>query len=1367
MTDSPETIPPTERGPAQRLMELWRSGHRPDVSEFLTQVGPPDLDDLLAVLRVDQQQRWKSGECVSAETYLRAHPTLAADLDRAAALVHGEYLLRLERGEAVTLDEYAERFPVHARRLLELYGEIPTQAGVVQSPATIPPSSADLKSAGGFPGYKILRELGRGGMGVVHAARDDRTGQHVALKAMLYLDPALLVRFKQEFRHLANVKHPNLVTLYKLAAEGPVPFFTMELLEGGTGFSAHVRGGVADGQPLPAAQTDRLRDAFSQLADGLNALHAAGVIHRDLKPGNVLVTPEGRVVILDFGLAAEIDDGGQHQITQQRLMGTVGYMAPEQAACQAVSPASDWYAVGVMLFEALTGRLPFVGPQTLVLQAKQEMNAPDPRSLVPDLPADLADLCVALLARDPAVRPGGADVRRWIGERSCPLTPPPIPEVRLVGRHDHLSVLSGAFRRSRDGRPVVVAVQGQSGSGKSALLRRFIDELDGQGNVVILSGRCYEQESVPYKALDSLIDALSQFLDDWQPAQVEAVLPRDVAALARVFPVLAPLEAHARGPRRLAEQAEPQELRRRALAALREMLARLSDRRLLVLAIDDLQWGDEDSIAVLAELLAPPDPPVLLLVCAYRSEDAEVSPCLRAFRRLGGPDRACEWVDLPVLPLNEAERAELARALLAGAAPAAQAAVEQIARQSGGLPVFVHELARHLRAGEDLRADALNLSEVLWSRVKRLEPAARRLLEVVAVASRPIGLAEACIAALVHDESAEALSLLRAERLLRGSTLAQGEQVETYHDRIRETVVQHLNAGEQRTHHRRLADVLEATGADPEWRAVHFLGAGEVARAGTLFAQAADRAAEALAFDRAARLYRQALTYRAAPGEQETRRLRTRLGESLALAGHAATAAAEFQAVALGAEPAQALDLRRRSALLLLSSGHVDEGMAALRDVVTSVGLSLCRSPRTSFWSLVWQRILLRLRGLKYTQRRAEDVPADLLAKLDVCDTAAAGLAMVDTIHGAYFQSRSLRLALQAGESRRLVRALALEGGHESIVGTRGPARGKLLLATADDLAKRTGDAYSRGIVLACRGVAAALAGEWDDAVKLCDSAEEVLRDCPGVTWELGLAHRFGLWPLVYRGEMNEVARRLPMLVKLARERDDLFEETNLCLVVRTFLRLANDESQRAREELAALMGRWSQQGFHVQHMNRLFDDVQIDLYQGDVEVAHDRLKQGWGQIERSKLLQVQQVRIFLTHLRARTALALATKRPAESLLLEASRDARSLAGENAPWAAALAKLIEAGVAARRNGPAADVLAQAANLCDSASMGLYAASGRWLRGRLIGGTEGRRLTDLADAWMAAQRVVKRDRMAMLLVPGILTEPLPGDPSCLP
>ena len=211
------------------------------------------------------------------------------------------------------------------------------------------------------PGYEILHELGRGGMGIVFEARDLRTGKRQALKVMQWMDPAGLYRFKQEFRTLAGLSHPNLVGLYELSREGTAWFFTMELIDGES-FLSHVRGPACrKASGLTGAGIERLRGCVAQLADGVNFLHAAGKLHRDIKPGNVLVSRQDRVVLLDFGLAAEMDRTGQHLSLQPRLLGTIAYMAPEQAACMPVSSASDWYSVGVMLFEALTGRLPFAG----------------------------------------------------------------------------------------------------------------------------------------------------------------------------------------------------------------------------------------------------------------------------------------------------------------------------------------------------------------------------------------------------------------------------------------------------------------------------------------------------------------------------------------------------------------------------------------------------------------------------------------------------------------------------------------------------------------------------------------------------------------------------------------------------------------------------------------------------------------------------------------------------------------------------------------------------------------------------------------------------------------------------------------------
>ena len=257
--------------------------------------------------------------------------------------------------------------------------------------------------------YELLSEIGRGGMGVVYKARDRQRCEVVALKCMLSATPASLYRFKQEFRTLADVVHPNLVVLHDLRAEGSIWYFTMEFLDG-TDLLNYVRptrrrsrrtnhlhpcaSPSLRGRPASPSlnsvrttgclgtQLDRLRDGMRQLAAGLIALHAAGKLHRDLKPSNVMVTTQGRVVILDFGVAAELDRLGRHQSESGVFLGTAAYAAPEQAAALPLSPASDWYSVGAILYQLLTGRTPFQGSLFQVLRDKQRCDPPAPCLLV-------------------------------------------------------------------------------------------------------------------------------------------------------------------------------------------------------------------------------------------------------------------------------------------------------------------------------------------------------------------------------------------------------------------------------------------------------------------------------------------------------------------------------------------------------------------------------------------------------------------------------------------------------------------------------------------------------------------------------------------------------------------------------------------------------------------------------------------------------------------------------------------------------------------------------------------------------------------------------------------------------------------------
>jgi hypothetical protein len=1196
---------------------------------------------------------------------------------------------------------------------------------------------ADVPKLPDLPGYDVLAELGRGGMGIVYRAFDRRRQEVVALKVMQQFDPQTLYRFKQEFRALADLSHPNLVGLYDLVGDETRWFFTMELVEG-TDFLTHVRG-----------NENALRSALGQLAQGLTALHTGGKVHRDVKPSNVLVTATGRVVLLDFGLAMDWAPAGA-QVEQMEISGTAAYMAPEQVAGQGLSPASDWYAVGVMLFEALTGRRPFAGSVARVLYDKQQCDPPSVTEQAPAAPADLVQLCADLLQRNPSARPSGGEVlRRLEASPADPGSAAMSTAVPFLGRTRQLNMLSDAFAAVRPGRPVVIFVHGPPGVGKSALVRHFLDGLAGRA--LVLAGRCYEQESVPYKGLDGLVDALSRHLRALSPDVAESLLPRDLGALARVFPVLRQAKGRGWPIGQEPEVPDRHELRRRAFTALRELLARLGKRGPLVLAIDDLQWGDTDSAALLKEVLRPPDAPALLLVGSYRSEDAATSPCLQALLLESAPKGALgDRRELSIGPLAPEEARELALTLLG---PSAEDRAEAIARESGGNPLFAQELAHSARSTPT--AELPSLEEVLWTRVGHLPKEARRLLEVVAVAGAPLRQDDACAAAELAAAQRGVLAVLHSARLLRSTGLGDTDVVEAYHDRIRETVVARLDTDALRRHHGRLGQILERSGrAEAEALAVHFHAAGETARAGHYYGLAADRAASALAFDRAAQLYRQALDLRTADTAQELR-LRTSLGDALANAGRGGESARAYLAAA-GAGAPESLELRRRAALQFLLSGHVDEGLAALRMVLGAVGQKLAPTPQRALLSLLLRRAWLRLRGFRFQEHDACQVYPEEIRRIDTYWSVAMGLGIVDPIRGADYQTRNLLLALRAGEPYRIARSLALEAGFVATVGRTTTRRTSNLLAMAGALAQRAGNPHALGLVSLANGLVAYLEGRWKDTLAPFERAESIFRaSCIGVAWELDTAQVFYLSSLSYLGELAALSRRLPLIRKEAEERADLYALSWLDLFLTPVAQMAADEADEARRELREQRKHLSQQGFYLQHANALYREGEVELYRGDGKAAWQRATELWPALAGSLLHRVQHLRMCTCHLRARSALAVAAVGRDPRLLAAAEGDARRLEREKRDDARGWAKLVWAGIAAARGTPAraASLLAEAAVDLDTAGMGHYAAAARRRLGEVVGGEQGGALVVSADSWMSGQNIHNPARMTAMLAPG--------------
>ena len=1405
---------PLDNQIALGFLNLLASNQNRDVIDYLRQFPGATSLDRLRVLLIDQRHRISTDTVVPLGVYLKAFPDLAARGDLIRPLIDQE---RASRGRQLSLAiqpptlgaaELASRADTLA--LSDITSTIPdaVEGGIgaevpktilstpiARGESTIAVGSATTRDRLSFAidedyhlhseaetlremlnsvRFTLVRKIGAGGMGVVYEAYDRERGEIVALKTMRGADPTALARFKQEFRSLCDITHPNLVNLYDLFAIEDRWFFTMELVLG-RDFISHVRRPtathagvtVADGPGRKSTRADgmfdepRLRDAIHQLALGVSALHQAGKLHRDVKPTNVLASDDGRIVLLDFGLTADLEESRGRHSGERDIVGTIAAMSPEQAAGATVTPASDWYSVGVMLFQSLTGELPFKGSREEILIAKRTRTAPRADTLVSGLPEDLVELCAALLEREAGKRPGGREITTIAtGQQTAASDEDEAPElsraVPIIGRTRHLQVLEDLYRGLENGRTERISIFGSTGTGKTTLIRSFLDDVKARGGSVVLSGRCYERETVPYKALDNLIDSLTRYLKGLSARKAADLVPPSVGSLARLFPVLLGVEAVRRAQSQIAETPDRQELRRRASDALRELLTRIGERSRLVLVIDDLQWGDVDSALLLADSLSSQARPRLLFIGGFRSDDTAPGPFFAELEKAiaGAPARH----ELAVEPLTHSESRELALALLEREDVIARAQAHMAARESRGNPLFINELVKHVQMVDPTaRWDditALDLDLVLWGRVQKQPEEARRLLTIVAVSGRPIRQMIAFEAARLGAGGRVALASLRSARLVR--CLGQGAQgeIEIYHDRIRETTVGQLTPFELATAHERLAHALEGLeGVDPEVLAHHYRGAGDRARSGDYLIRAADQAAAALAFDRAARLYGAAIELE--PTNDPTHGLRRKQADALANAGRAAQAAAAYLEAAQGSDPETTRALHQLASAQLLISGKINEGLAILRTLLEPLGERTPGTSRGALISLIRNRLQLRLRGLTFRHRPENHVPSLELARVDLCWAAVTGLSMSEPIRGADFQTRGLLRALKAGEPHRIARALAMEAAHRSTTGDHDPQIDRLI-TTAREIATQHGNHYLHGLIAIATASRALFHGQWKAGSQDLDDADRLFRDhCAGVAWERDTTHNFALFALFQRGEIAELKKRWSILFRESRERGDLYAAAMLSSLYMTLIRLADNEPVEHESRLQATLDSSQGSTLNLQHAAAFDALFHLDLYRGEPARALERVNSIWPRYKNSMMFRVRMIRILMREQRGRATLAVAERSPNSSPLLKAAaEDARALENEGQTWASAHAAYLRAGIAACRE----DAIAAVAHL--TRAYDLYRATDMNLRAHVVGLRIGdidpdssRALRATSERAILDQGVVAPARWAGLFAPG--------------
>jgi len=1182
--------------------------------------------------------------------------------------------------------------------------------------------------------FTVDRQLGEGGMGRVFSAFDATLQTHVALKILGSLTPRSIAAIKREFRSAAELAHPNLVRLHELFFDGVEWFFTMDLVDGLT-----LRAALRQAR---AAGRDPLLDLFRQLAFALQALHGAGVLHGDLKPSNFLITKDDqRIVLLDFGLARPPGASSR----DHQFAGTPEYMAPEQAQGKDLNEAADWYSYGVVLFEALTGRLP---------------SRSDPPAELRTAPARLRQLCLSLLSEDPAIRPNGEEVLEQLGSGQTERVPSVAPAARarlVLGRHAELACLNAEYDRAANGRASVVLVHGPPGIGKSTLIEHFANAARARG-AVVLAGRCRERESVGYKAIDGLIDDIVPLLDALPAREAAEILPDDIEDLTRLFPALRVSRAVSHAPKRRFDIPDQTVAKHRAIGAFRQLLLRLAARSLVVIWLDDLQWSDAESARLIEPLLADASESRLLLVGSYRTNAGRTGPLLEALFGEGGRGLP-EPRELELRPLSFEEARSLALHLLPKANAEVEAVARTIARDTGGNPLFISELA-HFSDFPRRSASPSTLAELISQRLEALSPSARELLEAVAIAGAPLTRAVARAArSLQPAELDHCLAMLRASRL----SGTQDELIDVLHDRIREIIVQGVGERERVQHHLALARALATDPTTkPHVLATHFQAAGALPEAGRHWILAGDEAFRALAFSQAADFY--ALGERQAPLEAEERfALQRRRAESLASAGKGAHAAEVYLASAEKLSGAGALELRRRAAEQLLLSGHLDQGLRVIEQVLRSLGMRQTRSGHRGFLSILAGRMRVRTRGLRFTARTETEIAEKELARLDTSWSIACSLGVTDFVRGADFQNDHLLMALNAGEPRRLLRALTLEISYGATPGVGSERRTQTLLDLVDELVRGVDDDNAIALAQVSRGVAAYLQGNISASLRHCEEAVRILSQrCVGAVWETVTAQRFMIASLFALGRFRDLAELVPPFVAEAEIQGNLYAVSYFRTSYSNTAWLVRDDTAEAARQLARAREEWTATGTQLPHCWLLVGQSYLGFYTGDAEATYARVCERWPDLQAAHFFHVGVLRVQLWHLRSASAALLANRMQergqrarAAELWSEARRYARQLGKEPIGIAAPLAGLLEAAADQAGNAPdrAKSRLVESAKSFDEQNLRLYAAATRARLAALETGRDAELRRTSSLALFSQESVQNPLKMLDLLAPG--------------
>ncbi|MEZ4450713.1 MAG: protein kinase [Nannocystaceae bacterium] len=1148
--------------------------------------------------------------------------------------------------------------------------------------------------------FTEIRSIGMGSEGVVYAAFDRHVGEYVAIKTLRTRTSADLTRLKLEFRALAELQHPNLVSLYELHVDPRAAWFSMEWIHGRNFTDA-----FAGARPDPQALLRRFSVLARPLCAAIQAIHAGQHLHRDIKPSNVLVDDNDRVVVLDFGMIGDLDQEGRLSRADS-LSGTMLYMPPERIDRRRPTAAADLYSLGILFFEALTGDLPFSNDLTIAfLEKKDGLSVADRRRLARIDPR-VADLIAKMVDPDPERRINLAAVTAILEtlpgaeQIAAPAPPRPPRPPRLIGRDDERARVR-AWLQPGPGR--LIKITGPSGAGKTALLGDLVRELRSEGTRV-LTGRCHPRESIAFNAIDGVVEALVGLLVI-AGAEASALLEGCGPSLARVFPGfrrLPGLAAVDEGP----EPVDPAELER-GLGQFVGLLGRMQAKQATVLWIDDAQWADADSLHVLKAIRGVIDAEMPHLVLTSRSGEPlplEIDHALE-LGELGSDDALV-----------------IARAWLRADDPQL---LQRIVDESRGNPFLLRFLAEHKAAVIRSPEGGHRLvPTVVGHIIEELSPEEASVLRLLAVAGRAISLSlvRAC------GESQAALVALERRSLVTRAT-PNHRLVELAHDRLRDGVLTEVQTGQIIDLHRRVADALLRSGgdADPGATAEHLRQAQRPEEALTWAVRAAERAEESCAFDNAALWWRRASEW-ASERRLPTTAMARREAAVLTAAGRCAEAGALHEELSRSVDADESRLELLRAADNFLSSGQVNRGCALIKPFLAEATIPWPRSQTSAFLRTLARIVSLRFRRPnRSTGPRTQEGPDG--ASIDLCWSLARGLLAVDPARGAFFALEGLMRAQDAGDRGRTARHLAVVA---AII--LGPSGGSLALLAddfldqAEALADDDGSDYLRGLIAVCRGQFLVIRGTWSQAREHFSRGLEILGRVPGSAWEQNIAWMGLLRVHMELGDMATMRADARAFAQRADGLGDRYAQVTAGLYEALGL-LSLGRPEKARQRAQQAQRAWTPViECTIQHLYVAQVVALSHTLEGRPDEAAAVIADLWPRLRRAQLMRIPVARIDALSLRARVGLCIAKWTPARrrQALASVRRDADELMGEERRDAQGIGRLV-AGVCESMSGRedrATELVQSALTAFESQGMKCYAAVtrsllGRWREGRTL------------------------------------------------